>query len=92
MKNLVIVMLVCVNVALLGVLMLGLAPQPAKAQVVGGGTNYVMHTAKISDNYDAVYVIDLRSRKMLAFRIDKTSKKLTPYTGVDLVRDFRPRR
>jgi len=86
MKRALIVTLVCVNLALLATLILGTGVGSAKAQVMG--SNYIMVPANINSDYQAVYVIDLASRKMVAFRMDRTSQKLVPIRGLQLLRDF----
>ena len=89
MKQFLIATLVCVNVALLLVLMLGSDRPSAEAQVYGSGNDYVVTTGHISDTWDALYIIDRRTRKLGAWRVDRTTKKLTPYRGRDLAADFK---
>ena len=90
MKKTLIVTLACVNVALLGALVLGTATPTADAQVFGGGRDYLMLTANIGTDNDAVYIIDLATRRMLTWRYDRTNKRLAPFRGRDLTNDFRP--
>lgn len=88
MKKGIILALAAVNVVLLAVLLLGASTPSARAQVVGGGSDYILHTAQIGSDWDAVWITDLRSRRMVAFRFDKTDKELKAYRGRDLRRDF----
>ena len=90
MRTVIIVVLVCINVALLLALMLGSAHTPrAHGQVIRGGSDYIMVSGKIRTNDDAVYVIDLRTRRMAGVRYDKPNRRLIIIPGRDLGRDFR---
>jgi hypothetical protein len=92
MRKALIVALVGINVVLLLALVLGYAAPPAKAQVIGGGTDYLMVTGKsIGGNVDAVYIIDLGKRRLAAWKFDVTTKRLIEYTKAtrDLKRDFK---
>jgi hypothetical protein len=86
MKKALIVGLMALNLTLLGVLIFGTGVGEAQAQVYG--TDYMLVTGRISDNYDAVFVIDLSTRRMIAFRMDRTTQKLKPYRGVELLPEF----
>jgi hypothetical protein len=92
MRKGLIVALVGINVVLLLALVLGYAAPPAKAQVIGGGTDYLLVTGKSTGGtVDAVYVIDLGKRKLGAWKFDVNSKRLLQYTKAtrDLKRDFK---
>ena len=89
MKRVSIVALVCINVGLLLALVLGTQAPQAKAQTVGGRTDYVVMTGKITSNSDALYVIDTGRRSLAAWKFDRTSKKLIPFRPRDLKNDFR---
>lgn len=91
MKKRLIVALLCVNVALVLALAMFTGVSPAKAQVVGGGQDYLLITGHVSDNFDAVYVIELGSQRLAPFEFNKTKKQLVPYRGVDLKQHFRRR-
>lgn len=89
MKQIVIAGLIFLNLALAGALMLGLSTRPAEAQVSGGANDYVAFTARIASDWDALYVIDLGSRRMAAWEFGKQSKKLEMIgRPKDLQRDF----
>ena len=88
MKKLVILALVCINVGLLGWVLLEATP-PAEAQTHWRPNNYLVTSAKAEEDFDVVYVADLTLQRMLAFRFDRTSKKVVPLQGVDLTKDFR---
>ena len=91
MKKLAIIALVCVNVALLA-LVLGRALPEARAQTVRGASNYLLTTGQIENDYDVVYVMDLSKRQLKAWQFDRTKKKLQILRGRDLVKDFKGRR
>ena len=68
-KNIVIVGLVCVNLALLTAVVIKAADaKPAYGQI-GVGSAYLMVAGRIQTNYQAVYVIDLQSRQLMAFKV-----------------------
>lgn len=88
MKKAILVALVCLNAALAAVLVFQ-AAAPAHAQVIGGGSNYVVVTGPIGTNTDALYVLDLASRRLRGFYFDRNAKKLVPTAdGRDMKRDF----
>ena len=92
MKKIIIVALVCINVALVAVLAFGVGEPKATAQVRGGGSDYMAITARWGTNDDVVYVVDLGSRRMAAWSFNQTNKRLDGFFGRDLQRDFRPTR
>ena len=85
MKKLLIAALVCVNVALLGALLTDSATGQAPA---GRSGDYVLFTGKIAQDHDAVYLIDLPTGQMVAWRFDSAAKRLTPYRARLLGGDF----
>ena len=87
MKRALIVALVCINVALLAAV-IGLNSPRAGAQTIRGANDYIMVTGKIESAFDAVYVIDMKSRRLAAWRFDRTAKRLVPYRGRLLTTDF----
>ena len=89
MKKTLIVILVCVNLALLLGLVFSPTARKAEAQVFRGGTDYLMITGHINRDWDAVYVIDLARRQLLGWRFDKGRKRLLPIRGRRLKDDFR---
>ena len=48
-----------------------------------------MITGKIEAAFDAVFVVDLKSRRLAAWRFDRTAKRLVPYKGRQLPVDFK---
>jgi hypothetical protein len=88
MKKALIVALVCLNVALVAAL-LAVSTNRAEAQTLRGGNDYIMMTGRIEANFDAVYVIDMKTRRLAAWRFDRTNRKLVPYKGRVLDSDFR---
>ncbi|MCK4602404.1 MAG: hypothetical protein KAU28_08045 [Phycisphaerae bacterium] len=89
MKRVLIIALVCINVALLTVLVLGTHAPKAHAQAVRGGTDYVVISGQIGSNWDAVYIIDQAARALATFKFDKSRKRLLPFRMRDLKSDFR---
>jgi len=89
MKKAIIVALVCLNAGLLVTLIAGTGTEPAYGQVIG--SNYVIVTGNIYSDYDGIYVLDLASRRLAAWRYEKNRK---PYglravaSGRNLRRDF----
>ena len=80
-----IVALLAVNVALVAALVVVNQPR-AEGQVVGGGKDYLLMTGSDGTS-DAVYVLELNSQRLRAWRFDKTRKRLEAYGGVDLGRE-----
>ncbi len=65
----ILVLLAGLNLALLGGLfLLSWTPPEAAAQGIGRGTEYVLVAAQAELRSDAVYLFDLRTRQMHAFR------------------------
>lgn len=88
-----IALLVCLNVILAtGILLSNYSPPTALAQGAGLSGNYMLVAGEIQDQYDALYIIDLRSRNIHAFYYDKTTKKLSFAGSRDLEKDFRHNR
>lgn len=88
MKKTLIVALVCVNIALLAVLITVNLDQ-AEAQSVRGERNYMAVTARNASGRDAVWILDMSTRKLAAFRFDPTTKRILVYGGGrSLVSDF----
>ena len=94
MKKALIVVMVCVNL-LLAALLLGVTLPRAEAQTVRGASNYLVVTGKYDKDrvqYDAVYVVDLVTRKLLGMRFDKRAKRMVPLGRArELGRDFQVR-
>ena len=89
MKRILIVSLVCINVVLLGALLFEAAAPRADAQVIGGGTDYIVLTGHVGTDWDAVYVIDLASRRLAAWRLEKSRRPRLVAFGVrELTADF----
>ncbi len=89
MKKALIVALVCVNLTLLMALLFGPTTPKAHGQAFRGAADYLMITGKLATvKSDAVYVVDLAQRRLLAWKFDRTRKRLIPYQGRDLRNDF----
>jgi len=67
MKKLIIITLVCINLALIAAVTIGAKPQKAYAQRRGRGGNFTMVTARKTPNQDVIYVIDTDRRIMAAW-------------------------
>lgn len=82
--------LVCLNLALLvGVLLVGYSPRAAQAQGAGLSGNYMVISGEIQDEFDALYMIDLRERTLHSFYFRKGTRDLQ-YGGYRVLeRDFR---
>ncbi|HUT57864.1 MAG TPA: hypothetical protein VNA25_08445 [Phycisphaerae bacterium] len=88
MKKAMIVTLVCINVTLLGALVFVSEVPQARAQALRGATDYLMVTARIDSDTDALYVIDLAKRRMAGFLMDKTKKRMVAFGARRLKVDF----
>lgn len=92
MKNALIVAMVCLNLVLVAVLVFHANAPEASAQVRSRDAEYSAITGKIGDNWDVVYVLDVRTRRLGAWVFNRTTKRLDPYFGRDLTRDFQVER
>ncbi|MHC4983481.1 MAG: hypothetical protein ACYTF6_10015 [Planctomycetota bacterium] len=87
MKRPLVVTLLCVNAALLVALVLTSTEQPAYGQVLGA--NYLVTTARAAQNWDAVYILDLSTRRMVTLGLTRENRRLRAIgPGRDLVHDF----
>ncbi|MBU0638249.1 MAG: hypothetical protein KKB50_05235 [Planctomycetes bacterium] len=89
-KNACLSLLVCLNLVLLTALALAAySPPQALAQGTGLAGNYLVVTGEIQNEYDGLYIVDLRDRTLHGFYFDRGTKKLR-YSGFrDLESDFR---
>ena len=92
-RNLILATLVVLNVALLAAIAAhSTSPRRALAQPAGLSQNYLIVTAEVRDQYDAVYLLDARSRYLHGFWFD-LGRRQYQYAGFrDLERDFRHNR
>lgn len=82
--------LVCLNAVLATALVIMAWPLPtAHAQATGLAGNYMMVAGEVRDQFDALYVVDMRSRIVHAFYYDIGTKQLRYADSRDLERDFR---
>jgi hypothetical protein len=89
-KKRLIVALVCVNVALVASLVfVAAAPKAQAAGMLGGGTDYLVVTGKVSSSTEVVYVIDIARDAMAAWKFDKTNKKMQLVGARTLKDDFK---
>ena len=91
MKRIVIVALVCANVALVALLLANVVPAAAYGQTERGASNYLMVTGQTENGYSVIYVLDLSTRLLAAWKFDRTTNKLIQLRGRSLERDFAAR-
>jgi hypothetical protein len=86
--------LICLNVVLATAIAVIAWPAPvsAHAQAAGLAGNYLAVTGEIQDQFDALYVLDVRARTIHAFTYDRGNKQLSYIAWRDLERDFRNNR
>ena len=89
MKKTLVVALVCLNVVLLVALVAGPGTQQARAQTMRGASDYIMITGKINKMVEALYVLDLKTRRLAAWRFDPQRRRLVPYRSRRLADDFK---
>ncbi len=90
MKKFIVLALICVNLALVAVLVFHTGQEPAQAQVRRGPIDYNVITSRISTDWDALWVIDTQQRVLMAFVYDKTKPQrgLVAVMPRDLNKDF----
>lgn len=88
MKRILIVVLILINLAMLGLLVAGGAKGQAVTALRGG--NYIMFTARAGSDSGAVYIVDLATENMTAWRLDGQTRRLIPHRTRNLTVDFRP--
>jgi len=92
-KNIVLAILVCANLGLLaGIVLQASAPSLALAQATGLAGNYLAVAGEIRDQYDALYLLDVKARRLHAFYYDVGRRELTYVGNRDLERDIRHNR
>ncbi len=89
-KNTCLTLLVCVNLILLtSIIMVGTTPRAAMAQGIGLADNYMVVAGQIQDQFDALYILDLRERTLHTFYFSRGTRDLQ-YGGYRLLeQDFR---
>ena len=90
MKKTLLTFLVCANLVLLtGIVLFATTPRTAQAQGTGLASNYLVVSAEIQNQFDALYLLDLRERTLHCFYFVKGTNNIE-YAGYrDLERDFR---
>ena len=93
MKRAAIVVLACINVALLLALMWGSAVPRASAQQPGVfGKDYIMVTGlHPGTNTEALYILDVPQARLAALRYDQGKDRLFAFGARNLKDDFRER-
>ncbi len=83
-------LLACANLALLvGIVLATTSPKTAMAQGTGLSGNYLAVTGEIQDQYDALYLLDLKNFVLHGFWYDRGPRRLVYAHSRDLNRDFR---
>lgn len=84
--------LVCVNLVLLAAFIFAATtPRVARAQEGSASENYLCVTGEILDDFDALYVLDMRERTLHTFYFRKGTRELQ-YAGYrSLEQDLRHR-
>ena len=93
MKKVVITVLLCLNVGRLAWLFY-VNMSSADAQMTAipfKTTNYVVTTVNIGANWEGVCITDMATRKMLCLKWDRSTKKIVPIGGKNLLRDVNTR-
>ncbi len=89
-KTTLLATLVALNLGLFaGIVMIAYQPTPAYAQAAALSGNYMMVTGEIQNEYDAIYMIDLRERILHSFIYERGRRRLMYTDSRDLERDFR---
>lgn len=90
LKGLAVSILICVNLFLLTAIVL-VTHRPAVAQAQGTGLagNYLVVSAEIRDEFDALYLLDLRDRLLHGLIFEKGTNRLMYADSRDLEREFR---
>ncbi len=92
-KRIALAGLIVLNVALAaGVLTSAFRPEPAFAQGTGLAGNYLAVTGEVQDQFDALYLLDMRTWVLHAFHYDRGPRRLAYADSRDLQRDFRSNR
>lgn len=92
MKNVVIILMVCVNVGLILTLALTVVSPATAQEEYFPSSNYIFVTGQIETGYEVLYVIDMASQRLGAWSYDRSTKRLKPYPGRELRGDFRASR
>lgn len=85
-----IALLICANVGLLaGIVLATSMPRAAYAQATGLAGNYLLVAGELQDQYDALYMLDLKQAVLHAFYYDRGPRRLAYAHSRSLERDFR---
>ena len=92
MKKLIVAALICLNVGLLFALVFWQSTPTANAQAsYYNETNYIMVTGQIETGYEVVYVIDMATQRLGAWKFSLGERRLMPLPSRPLSTDFRGR-
>ena len=84
--------LICLNLVLLtGILLLTYSPPVAYAQEAGLHGNYLIVSGSIQSDFDGLYVVDLKTKRLHAFYYERARDQLLYAGDRDLEADFRNR-
>ena len=87
-KTVVIGVLALSAVLLGGVVASGLRPEAPAYGQGGVYATYLAVGANVQEEYAQYAIIDTEARKMLFYKVDLTTLKMTPIKGQDFSRDF----
>lgn len=90
-KNTLLGVLLCANIALAaGILLQTTSPKSALAQVTTGlAGDYLVVAGEVQDQFDAVYLLDVKTQYLHALTWDRGKKELEYVGSRKLDRDFR---
>lgn len=92
-KNACLTLLICVNLILLTALVLcASAPPAAYAQSTSLAGDYMAVAGEIQDEFDGLYIIDVRTHILHALYFDRGQRQLRYAGSRDLEQDFRHNR
>ncbi len=92
LKRYAVAALVCVNLILLtGIILVSTSPPTALAQDRGLSGNYLIVTAEIQSEFDGVFVMDVKQRRLHSFYYERGKRALIYGGSRDLEADFRNR-
>lgn len=87
LKTIALVVLLGVNLALLGAVV---NANLSSAQAAPYPTsNYVVVTGKTQESKDSLYILDLSSQRLAAWKYDLSKRQMVPIGGQRLDRDFK---
>jgi len=87
-QNITIVLLLVTAAILTAALIANYFAQEARADVAVHRNNFILVAGEIGQDRDLVYVIDVRSKKLVAYDIDRDKRAVTVFERIDLGKAF----